>query len=278
MKYFIYILCIFCLHSSLALSDTLQHANYYKNNQNLDVSDYYVSEKLDGFRAYWDGKTLKSKSGYSFNAPEWYIENLGENPLDGELWIARGKFEQLISVLNTVDNKDDWHLVKYMIFDMPNESMPFNERVQKMQEYIPSLNLEHVQMIPQIKVSDESELNRLLDKIIRADGEGLMLHHQDAFYGSGKVNHLLKIKRHDEQVGIVTSYNEGKGKYKGKVGSLNLKLSDNTVIRVGSGLTDQMREYPPKVGTRIAFIYNGLTNHGKPRFARFKRILTDNLE
>lgn len=261
-----------------AAANTLQHANYYRNNQNLNISDYYVSEKLDGFRAYWDGNTLKSKNGYSFNAPNWYTENLGNKHLDGELWIGRGQFEKLISILNTVENEEEWHLVNYMIFDMPNEVIPFSQRVKKMQDYIPSLNLKYVQMIPQIQVSDHTELNILLDKIIKMGGEGLMLHHQNAYYGSGRVNHLLKIKKYDENVGVVISYNSGKGKYKGKVGSLNLRLDDDTVIRVGSGLTDIMRENPPEIGQRIAFIYNGLTNHGKPRFARFKRILNENLE
>lgn len=165
-----------------------------------------------------------------------------------------------------------------MIFDMPAVKAPFKERVKYMETYIESLKLEHVQMIPQQRINNLAELNQMLDEVTAMDGEGLMLHHEDALYGSGRVNHLLKVKKYDEDKGKVIGYKLGKGKYTNMVGALIIELADGSTVNVGSGLTDAMRKTPPEIGEVIAFIYNGQTKHGKPRFPRFKRMRTPSME
>lgn len=272
MRYFLQkmLLCLIFLYPVLA--DPLQHGKYFHEDMDIDLTKYYVSEKLDGFRGYWNGKELRSKTGYAYNPPKWFTEKLGNKPLDGELWIGRDKFEEIIPILNGTNNVEDWHKVNYMIFDMPAEDMTFKERVKYMEEYIPSLKLPYVQMIPQKRLDNINELKKVLNNVVVQKGEGLMLHHEDAFYGSGRVNHLLKVKKYDESKGQVIAYKPGKGKYKGMVGALVLKLEDGMIVNIGSGLSDEMRKNPPQKGEMVAFIYNGLTKHGKPRFARYKRM------
>lgn len=278
MRLFILYLLNFCLLCVPTFSDSLQHGKYYHQDMEIELSQYFVSEKLDGFRGYWDGKVLKSKTGYAYNPPEWFIQNLGDQPLDGELWLGRDQFSEIIPILNSTENQDDWHKVSYMIFDMPNINKPFKGRVEYMENHINALNLKHVKMIPQQRVQNKEALNKLLENVVALRGEGLMLHHEDAYYGSGRVNHLLKVKKHDEGKGIIIGYKPGKGKYTGMVGALVVELEDGMIINVGSGLTDEMRANPPKVGETIAFIHNGLTNHGKPRFTRFKRMRNPAIE
>ncbi|OYQ78820.1 DNA ligase [Wohlfahrtiimonas chitiniclastica] len=256
----------------------LQHGQYYQDDMEIDLANYYVSEKLDGFRGYWDGQTLKSKTGYAYQAPDWFTEALGTEPLDGELWMGRGRFDELASVLNGTSNPEGWRNIQYMIFDLPSMQAPFHERVIKMREYIPTLNAPHVHMIEQEKVDSKDALMQRLKEVVAKGGEGLMLHHQDALYGVGRVNHLLKVKPYDEGKGIIVGYKPGKGKYTGLVGSLRVKLNDGSEIYVGSGLTDELRAHPPAIGTTIAFVHNGWTKHGKPRFARFKRVRNSAME
>ena len=38
----------------------------------IDVSQYWVSEKFDGVRAQWDGRTLRFRGGGSVPAPAWF--------------------------------------------------------------------------------------------------------------------------------------------------------------------------------------------------------------
>ncbi len=278
MKFFLKILLLMSLCVTPIFANSLQHGKYFHEDMSIDLTKYYVSEKLDGFRGYWNGKELRSKTGYAYNPPKWFIDKLGDKPLDGELWIGRDKFEDIIPILNGTNNQEDWHKVSYMIFDMPAENMTFKKRVEYMEEYIPSLGLSYVQMIPQNRVADINELKQILDKVVEHKGEGLMLHHEDAFYGSGRVNHLLKVKKYDESKGEVIAYKPGKGKYKGMVGALVLKLEDGMIVNIGSGLSDEIRKNPPEKGEMVAFIYNGLTKHGKPRFARYKRMRLPEIE
>ena len=65
-------------------------ANVYDND--IDVSQYWISEKYDGVRAYWDGSQFISRQGNIYHAPPWFIAKFPKIPLDGELWMGRGQF------------------------------------------------------------------------------------------------------------------------------------------------------------------------------------------
>lgn len=95
--------------------------------ENGSLQGYVVSEKLDGIRALWDGANLKSRSGKAFSPPKCWVENLPDFALDGELFIARGKFEEVLSVVSKGDSQceeckcEEWSKVGYFIFDVPQE-------------------------------------------------------------------------------------------------------------------------------------------------------------
>ena len=100
--------------------------------EHIDPSAYLVSEKYDGVRAIWDGKALRFRSGRTVNAPDWFIAKLPAEKLDGELWLARGAFERLSGyVRKTTPLDDDWQLIKYMIFELPDAAGSFADRAAK---------------------------------------------------------------------------------------------------------------------------------------------------
>src|SRR5678810_378996 len=68
-----------------------------------DLSGWWMSEKLDGVRAYWDGKQFLSRQGNLYHAPAWFLEGLPSTPLDGELWLDRKAFQRTISVVRRQD-------------------------------------------------------------------------------------------------------------------------------------------------------------------------------
>src|SRR5438105_6457719 len=93
-----------------------------------DLSDWWMSEKLDGVRAYWDGRQVLSRQGNIYHAPDWFIEGLPAVPLDGELWIDRKKFQRTVSIVRRQDKNDLWNEVRFLVFDAPATTGGFEDR------------------------------------------------------------------------------------------------------------------------------------------------------
>ena len=240
-----------------------------------EIQEYWVSEKLDGVRGHWDGKTLWSRGGHRISTPGWFTEGWPSMAMDGELWIARGRFDAVSGIARSTRADDkEWQRVKFMIFDLPDHGGVFSQRVEEMEE-IDDYGIPWLQPIPQFRVDDAAELDARLEALVAAGSEGLMLHHQDALYRSGRSQDLLKYKLHDDAEARVVGYTEGKGKYAGQVGALVVERKDGRRFRLGSGLSDKERASPPPVGSWVTYHYNGYTSTGLPRFARFVRVRKD---
>jgi DNA ligase-1 len=242
-------------------------------NADIDPTPYLVSEKYDGVRALWDGKMLRSRAGNVFAAPAWFIAKLPKQPLDGELWIARGQFEKLSgAVRKTTPQDDEWRQIKYMIFELPDAPGTFAERYEQIKRIVAAANFPQLVAVEQFRLPDNAALKRKLVEIVRAGGEGLMLHRADAPYVTGRNNALLKLKPLDDAEATVIGYVPGKGKYTGMMGALRVEMADGKRFQIGTGFTDVVRANPPAIGTLITFTYRGLTKNGLPRFASYLRV------
>ncbi|MEG3753306.1 DNA ligase [Psychromonas arctica] len=241
--------------------------------EDIQISEYYISEKLDGIRAYWDGQQLLSKQGNVFTAPDWFIANFPRQAVDGELWIARQTFEQVSSIVRTQDNQNQrWQQVKFMIFDLPTNLQPFSKRVKAMQKLANTTNSPYFEMIPQQKLENSNALFKLLDEVVNAKGEGLMLHHQDALYQHIRSRDLMKLKRFEDAEATVVGHLSGKGKYQGMLGALLVETKDGIRFKIGTGFSDKERQNPPTIGKVITYRYTGKTRNNIPRFASFMRV------
>ena len=239
----------------------------------VDPANYLVSEKYDGVRAIWDGKVLRFRSGRAVNVPAWFIAKLPAQPLDGELWLGRGRFESLSGIVRKTEPHDaDWRQIKYMIFELPDAPGTFAERVQRIREIIANTKWPQLVAVEQFRVADRAALKRKLDEVVRGGGEGLMLHLADAAYVAGRSDVLLKLKPLQDTEAVVIEHLPGKGKYQGILGALRVQTPDGKKFLIGTGFTDAVRKNPPPVGTTITYTYRGLTNTGLPRFASYLRV------
>ena len=239
----------------------------------VDPALYLVSEKFDGVRAIWDGKVLKFRSGREVNAPRWFIDKLPPQALDGELWLARSRFEELSGFVRKTEPVDaDWQQIKYLIFELPNAPGDFTERAQRIREIIATTNWPQLVAVDQFKVPDRVKLKRKLDDVVRAGGEGLMLHLANAPYTTGRSDVLLKLKPLLDTEAVVVEHLPGKGKYRGMMGALRVETPDGKRFTIGTGFSDVVRRNPPPLGTTITYTYRGLTNTGLPRFASYLRV------
>lgn len=244
-------------------------------NDTVNLNDYWVSEKLDGVRAYWDGNQLISRQGNPFNPPAWFIADFPAHPLDGELWMGRNSFDLLSGIVRRLTPDDEsWRNIEYRIFDLPlrDSDLTFDQRLARLRSLIDQADLPHLQMVKQFKVADETALMKELDRVVELGGEGLMLHRGQSLYRAARSDDLLKLKTYEDAEAVVIAHLPGKGKYQGMMGALLVEIEGKRRFKIGTGFSDEDRADPPAIGALITYKYFGRTNSGLPRFASFLRV------
>jgi len=241
--------------------------------EDLDPNGWLVSEKLDGVRAFWDGRTLRFRSGGLIAAPAWFTAALPSMPLDGELWAGRGHFESLVGTVRRQTPDDAaWRGVRYALFDLPGSGDPFAQRARQLQQWAVTSGAPQVTAIAQVSVRDTADLRRRLDAVVAQGGEGLMLHRADAHWRPGRSADLLKVKPLADAEAVVIGHEAGQGRHAGRLGALTVKRPDGRQFRLGTGFSDAERDAPPPTGAVVTYTYRGLTDSGLPRFASFLRV------
>ncbi len=238
----------------------------------FNPADCLVSEKLDGVRAIWNGETLKFRSGRTVSAPAWFLAKLPKTPLDGELWLARGKFDVLSGMVRKNQPVDaEWQQINYMVFELPGGEGDFASRAARIKLIVRGVNSPQVLGVEQFRVATPAALQDRLKAVVAAGGEGLMLHIASAPYVTGRNPALLKLKPVADAEAVVVGHVAGKGKYAGMLGALDVRTEDGQRFRLGTGFSDEQRKVPPAIGSSVTYSYRDLTPAGKPRFASFLR-------
>ncbi len=257
-----------------AQAPALTLANRY--HPGIDLGAYWVSEKLDGVRAYWDGKQLLSRGGHPIHAPPWFTHGWPVEPADGELWAGRGGFQQAVSTVRQQTPDDAaWREIRFMVFDLPAQPGVFTQRIAAYRLWVVQRQQNWVQPVEQTRAPSHAALMRRLQETDRAGGEGLMLHRGDALYRAERSDNLLKLKTHEDAEAQVIGHSAGRGKYTGMTGALRVRSADGREFHIGSGLSDALRRDPPAVGSWITYRYRGFNDSGLPRFATWLRVRTD---
>lgn len=258
---------------TLRMPELLLAENY---NHNINLKEYWVSEKLDGVRALWNGQQLISRQGNIIHAPKWFIKVLPDISLDGELWSGRARFDELSGIVRRQKPADeDWGDIYYMVFDLPGSPLVFSQRLKQLKKIVSEIDVKQIQLIKQYRVASHTALHEKLEAMVAQGAEGLMLHAGSSLYKSGRHGDLMKLKKFDDAEAVVLKYFPGKGKYKGLMGSVLVENHDKKRFKIGTGFTVAERKNPPPIGSIITYKYSGLTKNGIPRFASYLRIRDD---
>lgn len=257
-----------------------------------DVHDLTIrtaSEKLDGQRCFWDGgltaglksidvpfanveKTdrfvheeyctgLWSRYGHPIRAPEWYTASLPRVPLDGELYLGRKRFQDLMSITRSHDSPD-WGRVKYNTFEClslhtvfedgcindPNYRKVINSEVrnwvldrakitgvrvfeprplssqEKLLEVLAPEN-EFIMHVKQFKTRDPYQA---LADIVDAGGEGLIYRIPWSYWQPRRTDNMVKLIPLLSDECVVHGFIAGKDGYIGKLGSLIVSWRNET--------------------------------------------------
>ena len=246
----------------------------------MDLGDYWVSEKYDGLRGYWDGHQLFTRGGEPVHAPAWFTAGWPLTPMDGELWAGRGQFSKVTStVRQQVPQDAAWRSLRFMVFDVPAHGGPFTERRVALNALVAQIQQPWVVAVEQVRATTHAALQAQMHRVVKAGGEGLVLHRGASLYTAARNDDLLKVKPFEDAEARVLGYQSGKGKYSGMLGALLVEsvVSGNAGapgvrFKIGTGLTDAQRRHPPPLGSVVTYRYRGLTDANVPRFASFVRI------
>lgn len=247
----------------------------------ISLPDYWVSEKYDGVRGYWDGEKLLTRGGERIAAPAWFTAGWPKVPMDGELWAGRGQFAKAVSTVRQQTPHDAaWRAMRFMVFDLPAQGGRFSDRMPALGGVVSRIDQPWVQPVAQSKVVSHPALQALLAKTVKSGGEGLMLHRGASLYKSGRNDDLLKVKTHEDTEARVVAHIQGQGKYDGMVGALLVEIPGRDGMaaqrfKLGTGLSDEQRRNPPPIGSIVTYRFRGLNDSGIPRFASFVRTRED---
>jgi DNA ligase-1 len=240
-----------------------------------DLSDWWMSEKLDGVRAYWDGKQFLSRQGNLYHAPAWFIDGLPGVALDGELWIDRKKFQRTVSIVRRQDKGDLWNEVRFLVFDAPAATGGFEERLSFLKDALAKYGPKFARPHEHERCKHLEALRLELARIEALGGEGLMLRQPGSKYVAGRSSTLLKVKTFHDAEALVVGHQDGAGRHKGRLGALLVRLPDGTDFAIGTGFSDRERSNPPAIGTTVTFRYQELSDAGVPRFPSYIGVRPD---
>jgi len=265
--------------SATEASPQLMLAKVY--HAGISLPDYWVSEKLDGVRGYWDGEKLLTRGGERIAAPSWFTAGWPKVAMDGELWAGRGQFPKAVSTVRQQTPDDAaWRAMRFMVFDLPAQGGPFTERIPVLSGLVSRIDQPWVQAVAQFKLANHQTLQSLLAKTVKQGGEGLMLHRGASLYKGQRTDDLLKVKTHEDTEARVIAHIPGKGKHAGVMGALLVQMpgvdgKTGERFKLGTGFSDKQRQSPPAVGTLVTYRFRGLNDSGIPRFASFMRVRED---
>lgn len=262
-------------------------AGLYKNN--LDLSNWVIQPKLDGFRCLFisDGLTFHpiSPNGKPLYNVGHIIEKLKNIPgalkynIDGEL---KGEnFNETSKIVRSSKKIKDGKHIKFYIFDIidVNEYTFRKFKTKYSERYRIYKNLfskcDDIFIVDSEKCIDNTNVWKKAQDFLNKGYEGAVIKDLDGVYKCGRSRSIQRLKFTDTVDIKITGFYEGEGKHLGKLGGVI--CGDN---RVGSGFSDEERKniwdnQKKFLGVTIEVKFQEKTEAGALRFPTFVRFRYD---
>lgn len=242
----------------------VQLANkYFDNPKYVEGKTFALTTKIDGGRII--AKKKNGQVSFWTRAGQPYIglvdleheftEKLPDNfCMDGEITlINKGNLtskEQYKETMKITRKDGEKHGIKMLVFDCMTadefESQYCNrtylERRKMLDELGPTVaSCVYFETLPILYIGDDtSKIQEYLNTLTGAGEEGVMINICDAKYEFKRTSSLLKVKKMTDIDLRVIGFEEGEGKYAGRLGAILVSYKNN-IVKVGSGLSDDMR-------------------------------------
>lgn len=223
-------------------------------SDDYDIKDYYVSEKLDGLRGYWDGKNLYSKNKNLYTPPKDFIKDFPPFVIDGELYCGK-EFEKTLSDVKS----SKFNCAKLYVFEVPFQKGDLKERLKVLKDYLKTHPNDNIKIIEQLEFNDEKSFQEYFDELKKQGAEGVVLHKKYEDYHTKKGKSLIKIKHYQTSQCEIIKLNYTRNLLK----NYECKWNDK-IIKIGSGFSNDHRKNPLNVGKTISFKYYRLSKNKIP--------------
>jgi DNA ligase-1 len=284
-------------------------AHPYKSKKH-NIKGWLASEKMDGIRALWDGGIsrglyksevpwantdkderyieepvatgLWTRYGNVLHAPDWFLDQLPDYPLDGEMFADRKSWQLLSSTIKRlVPDHNAWRRVSYNVFEVPPYQQIFATGLVNNPNYIKQFDLqelmnwardrfkvqprfldfatvtkflhqeygagqfENIRPVVQTLVESEQQMDELFNEVLDLGGEGLIIRNPKSYWEPKRSHQQVKIKADEDDEGTVTGYIWGRETDKGSklLGMMGALILDYHGKRFElSGFTNPERE------------------------------------
>ena len=219
------------------------------NPDKHDVVGKLMSEKLDGYRAVWDGNscTFYSRNGKKYNAPEWFVKCFPQRIIDGELWISRVGFQKMGAVRKKIPLDEEWAHITFQAYDLIDCEGDFEERLTHLRKLIKLVdanwkrerkNFDYpmnklkcpLRYVEQVKIESVDHMRQFYENIVENGGEGIMIKCPRSIYQQKRSKDLWKYKPNYDAEAIITGFRKGKGKYKRDLGAFECLPNTSTSL------------------------------------------------
>ena len=171
-------------------------AKDFKTEEHKVSYPVYVQPKYDGMRCLKQKNILKSRKNKEIDTMPHIMDTLAHlnEVLDGELYAHGLSFQENMKLIKKYTPNES-EKVKYIVYDLVDTSLVFEDRYKLLKSIIENNESEHIELSPTYIVNNTDELNEIHSKFLSEGYEGTIVRIP---YGKYEINKrsstLLKYK------------------------------------------------------------------------------------
>lgn len=201
----------------------------------------WISEKLNGIRAIWNPaeqrfNTKKGKFWHHWMTQKIWCYHLPPNiAVDGEFFVRGLSLGQLTSRASVKLLADPGAPLEYHVYDVHSNGMTVEQRMETLKRILTN-SPAHVKLLDQTYCDTLQQVNNIAIELGLKNSEGLVARTAGYTYAAGCISpYMQKLKFMQDDDVTVIGFTEGKGKFRGTLGAMQVRDGEGRVFDIGGG-------------------------------------------
>ena len=261
-------------------------ASKWEDSKDKITYPIFSQPKLDGIRCIVTKDGMFSRNGkpiisapHIFESLKPLFEVMPDLIFDGELYADKfaNDFNKIVSLVKKTkptdaDLKESKKNIQYWIYDLPNDSLTFGDRCDRLHELFENYNIfnKHCVEVETHICNDEDDVMGLYEGYVEKGFEGQMLR-TNGKYENKRSKFLMKHKSFIDEEYTIIDVCEGEGNKTNMVGYMTFETADGKPFKSNVKATfeeseEMFRNRKQLIGKQATIKYFNLTPDGIPRF------------